>query len=411
MFRTALLLLAVAVVAGAEPLVIRDGERVVFLGDSITERNLPEGWAGVVEAMLALRLPDRQVTCWNLGWGGDTAPKAVKRFARDVAPLRPTLVVVGLGMNDGGFAGFDAGRLSYYLSAQRELAAAVRGLGARGLWLTPTPVDGRKRSASGFYKDLDRYPPALERFADGLLGLVGELGAPVVDLYHPLAATIAEIQVATPAFSLAPRDGVHPDAVGHLLIARQVLAALALPRSCGSIAIRGGRAETADGAVVADLARDGDGLSFALTPGSLPFPVPRDARPALTLVPFQREWNALDLAVDGLEPAAAYRLTVDDAACGRFTGAELAAGIDAALLDEAPWLRQARACWDTAVLRARKHQEAWRRFGVEPGPLAALPSLPALVAAQNAFVADLEGLLAAQRRPARHRIRIARLPP
>src|ERR1041385_7460169 len=78
------------------PVALRDRETIVFLGDSITEQNL---YSEYLETFLLSRFPSKELAAFNFGWGGDTASGGAKRFARDVAPVRPTLVFVDFGMN------------------------------------------------------------------------------------------------------------------------------------------------------------------------------------------------------------------------------------------------------------------------------------------------------------------------
>src|SRR5262245_59470968 len=90
----------------ADEALLRAGDRVVFFGDSITEQRL---YTRYVEEYGYLRRPDLDVRFWNAGWGGDTAERARGRFARDVMPLKPTLVTLFFGMNDGGYRPPDVG--------------------------------------------------------------------------------------------------------------------------------------------------------------------------------------------------------------------------------------------------------------------------------------------------------------
>src|SRR5215469_246075 len=66
---------------------IHDGDRVVFLGDSITEQRL---YTTYVEAYALTRYPKWSLTFRNTGWGGDTSwlrqrfhPDEKKLFAAD----------------------------------------------------------------------------------------------------------------------------------------------------------------------------------------------------------------------------------------------------------------------------------------------------------------------------------------
>src|SRR5262245_27153339 len=55
--------------SAAEPFALKDGDRVVFLGNTLIER---EQRYGYWETLLTLRYPGKQVVFRNLGWSGDT---------------------------------------------------------------------------------------------------------------------------------------------------------------------------------------------------------------------------------------------------------------------------------------------------------------------------------------------------
>ena len=48
---------------------LRDGDRVVLVGDTLIEREQSHGH---IEFLFTTQFPDRQVTFRNLGWSGDT---------------------------------------------------------------------------------------------------------------------------------------------------------------------------------------------------------------------------------------------------------------------------------------------------------------------------------------------------
>src|SRR4051812_32497491 len=85
---------------------LRDGDRVVLLGDTFIEREQSYGY---IEFLLTTQFPDRNVTFRNLGWSADTplgisragfdAPeKGFDRLKEQVAAFKPTLVFLGYGM-------------------------------------------------------------------------------------------------------------------------------------------------------------------------------------------------------------------------------------------------------------------------------------------------------------------------
>ena len=71
--------------------VLRQNDRIVFLGDSITEQQL---YTNYVETYLATRYPELRLTFFNAGWGGDTSSGGTRRLERDVLALKPTVVSV-----------------------------------------------------------------------------------------------------------------------------------------------------------------------------------------------------------------------------------------------------------------------------------------------------------------------------
>src|SRR5215471_7878768 len=143
---------------------IRDGDRVVFLGDSITEQRL---YTTYVEAYALTRHPTWKLSFRNVGWGGDTSwlrqrshPDEKKLFAadettqekmveqsvgqgleRDVLPLKPTLVTVKFGMNDHSYQPFREDIFRAYVRSQKQIAEVLKAAGARLAFLTPQPIE------------------------------------------------------------------------------------------------------------------------------------------------------------------------------------------------------------------------------------------------------------------------------
>src|SRR5437773_3538674 len=100
---------------------LKDGDRVVFYGDSITEQRL---YTTYVEHYVLTHYPDRRVTFINTVWGGDKVsgndckPCAgvggLARIKRDVIDHRPSVVTLLFGMNDGQYRDFDPAILKVY---------------------------------------------------------------------------------------------------------------------------------------------------------------------------------------------------------------------------------------------------------------------------------------------------------
>ncbi|MCR5751783.1 MAG: hypothetical protein K6G91_07465, partial [Kiritimatiellae bacterium] len=72
----------------------RDGERILFLGDSITHG----GWyVAQLQYIWQLRNPGKRATFINCGICGNTAKSGLARFDWDVAPEKPDRIFVMFG--------------------------------------------------------------------------------------------------------------------------------------------------------------------------------------------------------------------------------------------------------------------------------------------------------------------------
>ena len=109
----------------AQPFTLRDGDRVVFLGDTLIER---EGTDGELEARLTAAFPNVQATFRNLGWSGDT-PTGLSRGSIETGPdrfavlksqlsaARPTVLFIGYA---------DTAGIRPLIAAAREIEPSVR---------------------------------------------------------------------------------------------------------------------------------------------------------------------------------------------------------------------------------------------------------------------------------------------
>src|SRR5436853_5951186 len=97
-----------AIPAGAEDFALKDGDRVVFYGDSITDQRLYTTFA---ETFVLTRFPQWNVSFVHSGWGGDRVTGGGGgpidlRLERDVLVYKPTVMTIMLGMNDGRYRAF-----------------------------------------------------------------------------------------------------------------------------------------------------------------------------------------------------------------------------------------------------------------------------------------------------------------
>jgi hypothetical protein len=139
-------------------------------------------------------------------------------------------------MNDGIYYPFSEERFRKYQEGVEALRAAAAKAKAT-LWLVtpppfdPVPLQGRTlpegKDEYGSDKPFDGYDAVLTRYSAWLVGQ-RKNGWNVIDAHTPLADYLAAQRKRQADFRLAG-DGVHLDATGHNLIAREVLRAWGAP--------------------------------------------------------------------------------------------------------------------------------------------------------------------------------------
>ena len=286
-------------------------QTVVFLGDSITWQNL---YTTYIEQYFTARSPEKKIRFINRGVRGDTTAEAIARLERDVVADRPDVILVMLGMNDGGYQGYNRGLLKFYLQNMENLVGLLREkTKATIVLVTPTCVDPVDYNTK-------RYNKMLLAMADGLLDLGKKLRVPVIDLFSFFSKKLQEAKGKSPPVRLM-LDSVHPGPAGHLVIAHHLLTFLDPdPAPAKSIVVTLKEGQT----------------GFKLTPAHRGVHFPR---PALSLVPFQKRFNRQLLVVKGAPGKV--KLQADDKELGVFTPGQLSAGVDIFSLVDSPWMQDA----------------------------------------------------------------------
>lgn len=82
----------------ADKCMLGSGQKIVFLGDSITQAG--DGYVYVVQSVIGALAPDLDLAYVNSGIGGHKVTDMLDRVERDVIEHKPDWVTVSVGIND-----------------------------------------------------------------------------------------------------------------------------------------------------------------------------------------------------------------------------------------------------------------------------------------------------------------------
>ena len=238
-----------SVAIGAEqialPATLAAAKRIVVLGDSITYGGT---YVDFIEAVIRTRLPGWRGEFIVLGISSETVsglseeghaggkfprPDLHERLARVLTQTKPDVVLACYGMNDGIYFPFADERFAKFRDGMIRLHEAVLAAHATIIHVTPPVFDPMPIAAKVLPAGLDAYPKpyggyndVLDRYASWLVRQ-REHGWDVVDAHSLMAVSLAHLRKTNATFTYS-KDGVHPDALGHAVIARAILAAWGL---------------------------------------------------------------------------------------------------------------------------------------------------------------------------------------
>lgn len=327
-----------AILSQAQTPIFQNGDRVVFVGNSITNHG---GYHHDIALFYATRYPKQNINVINSGISGNRAANVIARMDSDVLNNKPTWAALKLGMNDVEKELYTTAAssrptitqerrktLETYLRDYETIIKTLLKNNSKLILQTPTVFD-QTASIRGNDKLTGRND-GLKIFA----GYVKEFGKKyhltVVDYWTLMNEITKKIQAIDSTATIIGQDRVHPGPVGHFIMAYQFLKTTGVQSQVANISIIAGRAKATSkqfNASVSELKLNASGLSFTCQENSLPFPIPQGADQALTLVPFTNDLNKEMLTVKGL-PSANYQLKIDGIPVGNYPASALAAGIN-----------------------------------------------------------------------------------
>ena len=357
LFAAFLCVCCVGIADAASDFFLKDGDSVVFYGDSITEQRL---YTTYVEAFIVMRYPKLDVDFSARGVGGDTTSggwmgASEQRVKRDVKPEKPTVITIMLGMNDAGYVPYDPKILATYQEWYGKLMGWMQAAapGARFTLIGTSPYDEFAHPEA----ERKGYNDTLLKYVDHVKWRADQHHAGFVDFNEPVVKAIkAALAANDPKANTFVPDTVHPAPSGQLVMAAELLKEWNANGLVSDVVL-----DTASGSVLkADNARvcKLKDLAWTQKDNALPFPTNADMELAVKYTDFTDALNRQMLTVRGLQPGK-YRLEIDGKAVAELPAEDWAKGVNLAVLDT-PMRAQA----DQVLARTVKRNDAlfnrWR---------------------------------------------------
>lgn len=324
---------------GPIPFSLHKGDRLVLIGDSITETNRH---SRMLETYLAACVPELEVEVRNIGKGGETAEGFLKRIEAECLKYHPTSATICYGMNDAGYLDHNRIAAETFRAATEKMVALLKSASLRIVLASPGCI-GRLPTWE-FVRELNG---TLDGINTSLIYIRNEAAAiaateqlTFIDHFWNLyRARLTAVEKFGSDYAVCGADdGVHPSWAGHVVMAFGLFAALGFDGDLGSFSI-----DLATKTAVTT----GDHLFKAETDNAYTFishrypfcaegQLDKDwfIRSGMTLVPFNQQFNRMTLKVNGAN-ATRYRVAWTNAQnmldeWHTYSSVELEAGINLA---------------------------------------------------------------------------------
>lgn len=200
---------------------LQKGERIVFLGDSITQAGAgPSGYVTLVRESLKASHPELGIEVIGAGISGNKVPDLERRLEKDVLAKKPTLVVIYIGINDVWHSQSGRGTpKEAFDKGLRSLIEQIRAAGARVVLCTASVIGEKTDGSNPLDKMLDEY-------CDVSREVASSTKTPLLDLRKAFLDHLKAHNSKNESKGLLTSDTVHLNAAGNQFVAEQMLAAL-----------------------------------------------------------------------------------------------------------------------------------------------------------------------------------------
>lgn len=201
--------------------IVRNGDKIAYLGDSITEHGhrKPLGYVNLVRN--GLKSAGIKTSCVKAGVLGNDSSQMLARLERDVLSQKPQLMTLSCGVNDvwHGFENPPRGvALPEYRRNVTEILDRCTAAGVKVVLLTATMIHE---------DDADPRNVALAPYNAWIREIARERGIPLADMNRRMHETLAARRAANPSKgNKLTWDGVHMSQAGDEMMAQCLLEAM-----------------------------------------------------------------------------------------------------------------------------------------------------------------------------------------
>lgn len=212
----AMTVLAMSAQFARAELLVKDGETVAFMGDSITQQGAaPTGYVRLVAH--ALETNGVKINVVPAGISGHKSNQMLARLGKDVLSKKPNWMTLSCGVNDV-WHGERGVPLEDYKKNITAIVDQCQAAGVKVMILTATMIHEDQANANN---------QKLAAYNDFLRTLAKEKGLALADLNEQMQAEIKN-RPAGSSGNLLTNDGVHMNARGNMMMARGVLGAFGM---------------------------------------------------------------------------------------------------------------------------------------------------------------------------------------
>ncbi len=215
--------LAVPTVCSAADEPLKKADKIVFLGDSITQAGVGKtGYVTVIKNTLTEKHKDLAIEVIGAGISGNKVPDLQRRLEKDVLAKKPTVVVIYIGINDVWHGLNDPSKgtsKEKFEAGLTEIISKIKDSGARVILCTPTVIGEKKAGTNKADAQLDEYAEISRKVAK-------DTKSQLCDLRKAFVDHIAKNNADDKDKGVLTSDTVHLNDAGNKLVAETILAVL-----------------------------------------------------------------------------------------------------------------------------------------------------------------------------------------